>query len=469
MKILDSIRRNAPILFFTACLVLCGGMVRASAQTVVTATKGKLRSFVSQVIEADNKTLAAWVIDPNRSRLDFSGFSPNQVKYLTAFIADVNTYKSSLNSAYSLFSSGMRGAAYYERHQGNMPFGAADEFYRTTITNPGTSNVPAFGSGVAADPHDIFTTTNYLYYTAAMFAKAAAAGDIFEVMWLDGGYSAAEMEQVIREGIQSAKYVYEGAPPNYTQHEVLKSRDDMIAAFNEKLDRINKVRTATASRVGTVRQLERKAGPARVRKRPANVNQPSPLNETAALSAADEKASREQIANGERLTSERKWAEAVEAYRQAAQLNPGSAEIQDMLGDAYMNAGRYKEAFIAYQEAVRLAPRDAETHYKLGAAYIEMGQYGDSFQPFQRALSLDPQFAEAHYGIGHAYVYLEEYEKALGFLRSAVRLAPDFAEAHYDLGLVYDALDDVTAARKEQSILEKLDPKLAKQLSDELR
>jgi tetratricopeptide (TPR) repeat protein len=215
-------------------------------------------------------------------------------------------------------------------------------------------------------------------------------------------------------------------------------------------------------------QPTRKSAPrAPQKKRPA-VKTPAP-GETAASVDTDVKASRVQIEAGNRLAGEKRWAEAAEAYKLAAFADPGNAEIQDMLGDAYMNAGRYKEAFAAYREAVRLAPKDAEAHYKLGAAYTVMGQYGDAFQPFLQALRFDPQHAEAHYGIGHAYVYLEEYQKALGFLRSAVRLAPDLAEAHYDLALVYDALDDANAFQKEQTILQKLDPALANELSRALR
>ena len=438
----------------------------AADSVLMTATRGKLRNFVSRVLEADNKTLAAWVSDPNGGGLDFSGFRPNQVKHLRAFIADVNTYKSSLNSAFSLFSSGMRGAAYHDQHEGNMPFGAADEFYRTTITNPGVSNVPAFGTGGPPDPNDIFTSMNYTYYIAAMLAKAGAASNIFDVMWIDGSYSKAELEQVLRDGLQSARYVYAGAHVNYMKPEIVKARDEIIAAFDEKLARIGKP-GVSASRLVASRQPGRRSAPPRERTRQPKAKPSS--SEAVASSATDVKASREQVEAGKRLAGEKRWAEAVEAYRLAAFADPGSAEIQDLLGDAYMNAGRYKEAFAAYQEAIRLAPKDPEAHYKLGAAYIVMGQYGDSFQPFLQALHFDPQYVEAHYGIGHAYVYLEEYEKALGFLRSAVRLAPDFAEAHYDLALVYDALDDTDGLRKEQSILQTLDPALANELSKALR
>ena len=461
-------RRNVISLALCTLLILAASPTLLAADSVLTtATRGKLRNFVSRVLEADNKTVAAWVSDPNRGGLDFSGFRPNQVKHLRAFIADVNTYKSSLNSAFSLFSSGMRGAAYHDQHEGNMPFGAADEFYRTTISNPGVSNVPAFGTGGTPDPNDIFTSMNYTYYVAAMLAKAGAASNIFEVMLIDGSYSKAELEQVLRDGIQSARYVYAGAHVNYMKPEIVKARDEIIAAFNEKLARIGKPGVSASSLAASRQPGRRSTAPARQRTRQPKAT-PTP-SEAAQPSATDVKASREQVEAGNRLAGEKRWAEAVEAYRLAAFADPGSAEIQGLLGDAYMNAGRYKEAFAAYQEAIRLAPKDPEAHYKLGAAYIVMGQYGDSFQPFLQALRFDPQYAEAHYGIGHAYVYLEEYEKALGFLRSAVRLAPDFAEAHYDLALVYDALDDADGLRREQSILQTLDPALANELRKALR
>jgi hypothetical protein len=134
-------RRNIISLALCTLLILVASLTSLAADSVmITATRGKLRSFVNRVLEADNKTLEAWVADPSRSGLDFSGFSQTQVERLHDFISAVNTYKGSLDNAYALFPQGMRGAVYYNQHRGNIPFGAADEFYRTTINNPGSGS-----------------------------------------------------------------------------------------------------------------------------------------------------------------------------------------------------------------------------------------------------------------------------------------------------------------------------------------
>jgi len=53
---------------------------------------------------------------------------------------------------------------------------------------------------------------------------------------------------------------------------------------------------------------------------------------------------------------------------------------------------------------------------------------------------------------------------ALTEFNKAVQLLPEYAEAHYNLGVAYLQLDKKGKARKQQQILENLNPELAAKL-----
>ncbi|HXI24739.1 MAG TPA: tetratricopeptide repeat protein, partial [Pyrinomonadaceae bacterium] len=171
---------------------------------------------------------------------------------------------------------------------------------------------------------------------------------------------------------------------------------------------------------------------------------------------------------GEKLADDRKWNEALEAYKAAIGIDPQNADAYIGLGDAYMATGRSREALDAYKRAVLIDPRSADAQYALGDAYNTLRMHGDAFAPLVKAIQLDPTFAEAHYGIGYAYLSGEQYEKSLNFLKRAVALKPDYDDAHYSLAIAYLHLENQKGLDDERKKLQTLSSALTKKLADEI-
>src|SRR6202165_4534097 len=171
----------------------------------------------------------------------------------------------------------------------------------------------------------------------------------------------------------------------------------------------------------------------------------------------------------DKMAEDKKWPEAIDAYKLAIRLDANYAPAYGGLGDAYLNSGNSEQALAAYKEQVRLAPNDAEAHYDLGYFYNSMGRHGEAFAPLVKATSLDPNFAEAYYGVGFAYLRGEDFEKSISFLRSAVRIKPDYVEAYYGLGQAYARLGKSDLANEPLEKLNTIDPKLARKLEKEIQ
>jgi len=174
------------------------------------------------------------------------------------------------------------------------------------------------------------------------------------------------------------------------------------------------------------------------------------------------------VDEADKMADDKKWPEAIDAYKLAIRLDANYAPAYGGLGDAYFNSGNSEQALVAYKEQVRLAPNDAPAQFDLGYFYNAMGRHGEAFAPLVKAISLDPNFAEAYYGIGFAYLRGEDFEKSISFLKSAIRIKPDYGEAHYGLGQAYARLGKSDLAHEQLKKLNTVDPKLARKLEKEM-
>ena len=175
------------------------------------------------------------------------------------------------------------------------------------------------------------------------------------------------------------------------------------------------------------------------------------------------------VDEADKLADDKKYPEAIDAYKLAIRLDPNYAPAFGGLGDAYLNSGNSQQAEVAYKEQVRLSPSDAQAQFDLGYFYNAMGRHGEAFAPLVKATSLDPNFAEAFYGIGYAYLRGTEFEKSIGYLRSAIRLKPDYGEAYYGLGQAYAKLGKTDLANEQLKKLNTIDAKLARKLEKEIQ
>lgn len=187
-----------------------------------------------------------------------------------------------------------------------------------------------------------------------------------------------------------------------------------------------------------------------------------------AAAAAESKAAA-QVDAADKLAAQKKYPEAIEAYKAAISADSSYASAYGGLGDAYMAAGNSEQALAAYQEEVRLAPNDAQAYYDLGYFYNVMGRYGEALAPLTKAKQLNPRFTEVFYEIGFAYLQTGEYEKALGYFGSATRLNPEYGDAFYATGQAYLKTGNTEKAREQLRILSTVNGRLALKLEAEIQ
>ena len=177
---------------------------------------------------------------------------------------------------------------------------------------------------------------------------------------------------------------------------------------------------------------------------------------------------------------------AVVAFQKAIDLNPGSAEAYNNMGNIRIEQDRLDDAIEAYKKALLIKSDYAEAYYNMGNALQDQGELGKAIDAYKKALSIKSDYAEAFYNIGNVLQdqgnladAIDSYNEALlinpGYLSAlnnlgnafkvqgrpekakesyykALEIDPEHAEAHYNLGNIFkdqNNLEDAIVAYKK--------------------
>ena len=121
-------------------------------------------------------------------------------------------------------------------------------------------------------------------------------------------------------------------------------------------------------------------------------------------------------------------------------------------GLRHRNNKRWPEAIVAYRRCVEMDPSHSEAWLGVGFAYD--WQNGEKsceaqIEPYARCIALDPTNAAAHNNLGNVLNDMKDYDGAERHYRKAIELDPKDTEAHWNLSnLLEKQRDDILGAIK---------------------
>jgi len=113
---------------------------------------------------------------------------------------------------------------------------------------------------------------------------------------------------------------------------------------------------------------------------------------------------------------------AIEAYRKAAELNPGAAGALVNLGTIFYRQRKYEDAERQYQKAVEVDANYPLAHYNLGNLYDEQGDLTRAEQHYTTALELNPNYADAHFNLALLSERRGDFLKAVRHWKNYLKL-----------------------------------------------
>ncbi len=129
--------------------------------------------------------------------------------------------------------------------------------------------------------------------------------------------------------------------------------------------------------------------------------------------------------------------DAIEEYKRALQLSPGDPAALLGLSTAYLLNGNYPATVETLRPALNRVPDDADMNLVMGEAFVESQQYADAEIYLQRALSAKPQMIpHVHALLGRVYANSGRPADALEQLKMGLSSDED-GSIHYQLAKLY--------------------------------
>jgi tetratricopeptide (TPR) repeat protein len=128
------------------------------------------------------------------------------------------------------------------------------------------------------------------------------------------------------------------------------------------------------------------------------------------------------------------FAEAVQTYQTALQLNPASSEAHHNLGLTWQVQGRENEALAEFEQAVQLNPSFLSAQMSLATALYRANHLNDAGAHYKVVTDADPTRVDAWNGLAMCDAMLNKMGEAADAFRAIIRLQPNDAGAYGNIG-----------------------------------
>ena len=140
--------------------------------------------------------------------------------------------------------------------------------------------------------------------------------------------------------------------------------------------------------------------------------------------------------------------EATEKARQALKVDPNYQRAHELLSEiketyygrgwTFFDEEQYDKAIEAFKNAINIEKRFKEVHCHLGVIYIKRKEYTAAIKSLKQAISIDQHFKEAHFNLSLAYLRLGRFEEARSAANAALRIDPNYEPANRLIDYIAD-------------------------------
>lgn len=135
------------------------------------------------------------------------------------------------------------------------------------------------------------------------------------------------------------------------------------------------------------------------------------------------------------LTQPQRAGEAVALLLKAKSIKD-DAEVEILLGDAYLAQNQAGSAVSAYENAAAMDTKNGEPYYKIGMIYMRVNP-AMSQQSFEKAVAVDPEFTYAYDELADIYYQQKEADKAVAAAEKFRQLSSDPEKIKMRLAFIY--------------------------------
>ncbi len=131
-------------------------------------------------------------------------------------------------------------------------------------------------------------------------------------------------------------------------------------------------------------------------------------------------------ARGDLEHAKARYAEALDEFNQALDLNPEIPDLHYNLAVVSASLGKYDAAIGHYNRALALNPNDAVSHHNLASLLApRKDRIEEARSHYEQALKIDPKYADAHRDLANVLILSNHTPEAIEHFKAYVELRPD--------------------------------------------
>lgn len=158
------------------------------------------------------------------------------------------------------------------------------------------------------------------------------------------------------------------------------------------------------------------------------------------------------------LEKENHFAEAEQEYKQTLAIDPKSSDALTGLANIDMRGQRFAEADPILRQIIAMHPENVPAHMQLARILFVLGKNDEAIAELLAAVKLDPGNRGAQSDLANLYFKSNKYDLAEAQYRSLLAGNPNDPELHHDLGVVFLKERKFLDAQQELLMAVKLKP-----------
>lgn len=159
---------------------------------------------------------------------------------------------------------------------------------------------------------------------------------------------------------------------------------------------------------------------------------------------------------GEAFSDQKVYPTAIEEFKKTIALDPARPRAHFLLGLAQIYQGSPAEAVTQLRIALKLTPKDIPTKYHLAFALLQVQQKEEGQKLLHEVIQQDPKYTDAYYQLGKLQLEEGDTKSAIANLEAGVKLSPDSDYIHYQLAMAYRRDSRTDDAQREMQVYQGL-------------
>jgi tetratricopeptide (TPR) repeat protein len=145
------------------------------------------------------------------------------------------------------------------------------------------------------------------------------------------------------------------------------------------------------------------------------------------------------------LSSQRKYAEAIQCYQAALRIRPDAPEALNNLAVMYYALGDYKQAWETTAQLARGPEEFPSADLVAGLSAVRIGIPAKAIDPLERVLKREPANRDALLGVASAHVALKQLPEAAALYKKQIKLSSNDPIAWYGLAICNERMAEAAS------------------------